>query len=77
MGSLEMFSTSKVEEKIIQNTPSFPITAIIDNRNKTNSNEKSLELISKIFIKDIPIIIDKYLTFISIQYSALVHYLLE
>ena len=61
MGSLEMFSTSEVEEKIIQNTPSFPITAIIDNRNKTNSNEKSLELISKIFIKDIPIIIDKYL----------------
>lgn len=61
MGSLEMFSSSNKKEKIIQNTPSFPIKTIIDNRNKTNSNEKFLELISTIIVKDIPLINEKYL----------------
>ena len=61
MGSLEMFSSPNKKEKIIQNTPSFPIKTIIDNRNKTNSNEKFLELISTIIVKDIPLINEKYL----------------
>ena len=61
MGSLEMFSSSNKKEKIVQSTPSFPITKIQDNRNKTNSNEKFLELRLTIIIKDIPTINEKYL----------------
>ncbi len=61
MGSLEIFSSSNKNEKIIQSTSSFQISTILDNRNKTNSNGKSLELISKIIIKDIPNIHEKYL----------------
>lgn len=56
MGSLETFSSSNKKEEIIQNTSSFQISTILDNRNKANSNEKSLELISKIIVKDIPTI---------------------
>ena len=61
MGSLEMFSSSNKKEKNVQSTPSFPITTILDNRNKTNSNDKVLELILKIIVKDIPTINGKYL----------------
>ena len=61
MGSLEVFSSSNRKEKIIQNKPSFPISTILDNRNKTNSNEEFLELISTIIVKDIPLINEKYL----------------
>ena len=61
MGSLEMLSSSSTKEKIIQRTPSFPIKEILDNRNKTNSNKKFLEIITKIIVKDIPSIDDKYL----------------
>ena len=61
MGSLEMFSSSNKKEKNVQSKPSFPITTILDNRNKTNSDDKFLELILKIIVKDIPTINEKYL----------------
>ena len=58
---LEMFSSSNKNEKNVQGTPANPITTILDNRNKTNSNDKFLELILIINVNDIPKIYEKYL----------------